>query len=353
MGLGLIAGLTKALGSKALNGVLGIGNAIGGLFQGRRQAKQQEKLQNQQMEYGREMWEKQNKAENERMALQNQWNMEAAEKTQEYAKEMFDYTGYENQVRQMKAAGLNPALMNGGSASGGQASGATVEPAQVMQPMGLQVALQAEQTQAQTALINAQAEKTRQESKRQAIDSIITSSADLVNKINDSKLKEKQKEVAEKSIKQIEATISQIKENTEVLRNNKELLEFQNDINKMIKSSTYWDKDKEVDWEQSVIAKYYGELKKDIATWEKEEQQMLFDKEIVKRLWKDIERITQGKVDELSIGTPQFSKLSVEMERENWDFKQEKALSDIIDQLGGDGKYARLLVKIIKYFLEK
>ena len=76
---------------------------------------------------------------------------------------MFDYTGYENQVKQMKAAGLNPALINGGSGSAGQAHGATVSPATAMQPMGLQVALQAQQAAAQTALTNAQAEKIRSE----------------------------------------------------------------------------------------------------------------------------------------------------------------------------------------------
>ena len=47
------------------------------------------------------------------MEQQNEWNKEAAAKSQEYAKEMFDYTGYENQVKQVKAAGLNPALLNG------------------------------------------------------------------------------------------------------------------------------------------------------------------------------------------------------------------------------------------------
>ena len=90
-------------------------------------------------------------AENDRMALQNQWNKEAAEQSQQYAKEMFDYTGYENQVKQMKAAGLNPALMNGGAGSAGQASaGADVQPAQVFQPMGIQMALQAQQVMANT-----------------------------------------------------------------------------------------------------------------------------------------------------------------------------------------------------------
>ena len=67
----------------------------------------------------------------------------------------------------MKAAGLNPALLDGGSGSAGQAHGATVSPATAMQPMGLQVALQAQQAAAQTALTNAQAEKIRSETTEQ------------------------------------------------------------------------------------------------------------------------------------------------------------------------------------------
>ena len=59
------------------------------------------------------MYGRQSADEDRRMQLQYQWNKEAAAKSQEYAKEMFDYTGYENQVKQMKAAGLNPALLNG------------------------------------------------------------------------------------------------------------------------------------------------------------------------------------------------------------------------------------------------
>ena len=44
---------------------------------------------------------------------------EAAEQSQQYSKEMFDYTGYENQVAHMKAAGLNPALLYGNGGGGG------------------------------------------------------------------------------------------------------------------------------------------------------------------------------------------------------------------------------------------
>ena len=149
------------------------------------------------MQYGREMWEKQNQAENERMALQNQWNKDAAAQSQQYAKEMFDYTGYENQVKQMKAAGLNPALMNGGGGSAGQASaGAEVQPAQAFQPMGIQMALQAQQVMANTQLANAQAQKTRAEATAQNMENLIGSSVDLVKKVAEiRKNKEEVKEV--------------------------------------------------------------------------------------------------------------------------------------------------------------
>jgi hypothetical protein len=132
------------------------------------------------------MWEKQNQAENDRMVLQNQWNKEAAEQSQQYAKDMFDYTGYENQVKQMKAAGLNPALMNGGGGSAGQASaGAEVQPAQAFQPMGIQMALQAQQVMANTQLANAEADKTRAEATAQNMQNLIGNSIDLAQKIGE------------------------------------------------------------------------------------------------------------------------------------------------------------------------
>ena len=148
-------GLLGFLGGGGGGLITGLAGTIAGAASAGKDRDLQRELQNQQMEYGQKMYALQTKDEKERMELQNQWNKEAAAKSQEYAKEMFDYTGYENQVKQMKAAGLNPALLNGGSGSPGQAHGATVEPATAMQPMGLQVALQAQQTAAQTALTNA------------------------------------------------------------------------------------------------------------------------------------------------------------------------------------------------------
>ena len=60
----------------------------------------------------------------EYMDKQFEQNKEAAAINQGYAKEMWDYTSFENQRKHMEAANLNPALMYGmGGAAGGSASG--------------------------------------------------------------------------------------------------------------------------------------------------------------------------------------------------------------------------------------
>jgi hypothetical protein len=166
--------------------ITGLASTITGAVQNKQALAWQKEQWQDQKEYGREMWEKQNQAENDRMVLQNQWNKEAAEQSQQYAKDMFDYTGYENQVKQMKAAGLNPALMNGGGGSAGQASaGAEVQPAQAFQPMGIQMALQAQQVMANTQLANAEADKTRAEATAQNMQNLIGNSIDLAQKIGE------------------------------------------------------------------------------------------------------------------------------------------------------------------------
>ena len=152
------------------------------------------------------MYALQSKDEKERMEQQNEWNKEAAAKSQEYAKEMLDYTGYENQVKQMKAAGLNPALLNGGSGSARQAHGATVNPATAMQPMGLQVALQAQQTAAQTALINAEAEKTRSETTSQKVENMIGVGVELAKKVAEIRKNKKDTEEVEQKIENLKKT---------------------------------------------------------------------------------------------------------------------------------------------------
>ena len=102
------------------------------------------------------------------MALQNQYQQQAAEKSQQYAKDYWDYTNTENQVKHLKNAGLNIGLMYGQSGAGGMGASGGAHQASPEQPQGNPVgmAIQVQQLEqqrrmndAQIALAKAQAQK--------------------------------------------------------------------------------------------------------------------------------------------------------------------------------------------------
>lgn len=109
------------------------------------------------------------------MALQNQYQKQAAAQSQQYAKDYWDYTNTENQVQHLKNAGLNIGLMYGQSGSGGMGASGGAHQASPEQPQGSPVgmALQVQQIEqqrrmndAQIALAEAQAEKTKAEKEK-------------------------------------------------------------------------------------------------------------------------------------------------------------------------------------------
>ena len=335
-------GLLGFLGGGGSGLITGIAGTIAGAASGAKDRKLQRELQQQQMEYGREMYALQSKDEDRRMEQQNQWNKEAAAKSQEYAKEMFDYTGYENQVKQMKAAGLNPALLNGGSGSAGQAHGATVEPTTAMQPMGLQVALQAQQTAAQTALINAQAEKTRSETTTQKVENLVGVGIELSKKVAEVRKSKKDTEEVEQKIENLKKTAEATEESIKLIQanvDNKEvqtrIAQFQDEMNRVIKSSVWYENGKSHGWEETVIEKYYGNFKRDMATLSHDEKKMLFDKDILDKLSKDIELIVQGKLDELTKPTQEVQLLMKKYERDAWELDQDRAFSKMLEEMTG------------------
>ena len=66
----------------------------------------------------------QNDDQREMMELQAKLNQQQAQHNQGLAKDMWNYTSYPNQVRNMEAAGLNPALLYGMGGQGGSTAGA-------------------------------------------------------------------------------------------------------------------------------------------------------------------------------------------------------------------------------------
>lgn len=109
------------------------------------------------------------------MALQNQYQQQAAAQSQQYAKEYWDYTNAENQVQHLKNAGLNIGLMYGQSGAGGMGASGGARQAAPEQPQGNPVgmALQIQQIEqqrrmndAQITLTEAQAKKAEEEAKK-------------------------------------------------------------------------------------------------------------------------------------------------------------------------------------------
>ena len=123
----------------------------------------------------RKAMEEQMKYNKHIMALQNQYQQEAAAKSQQYAKDYWDYTNAENQVQHLKNAGLNIGLMYGQSGAGGMGAsgGARQESPDQAQGNPIGMALQVQQIEqqrrmndAQIALAEAQAKKAEEEAKK-------------------------------------------------------------------------------------------------------------------------------------------------------------------------------------------
>lgn len=170
----------SAGGGGIISGAMGL---IAGGIGARKQRKWQEKQNELNRDFAKEMAEQQNQYEIDRMGLQAKFNKEAADYSQQLAKDMWNYTGYENQKAQMEAAGLNPALMYGGGGGGGQSTnGGSQQGVAALQPMGLQVALQAEQARANIALTNAQTEKTKAEAIQAGTLQMASGAMDLISK---------------------------------------------------------------------------------------------------------------------------------------------------------------------------
>lgn len=119
---------------------------------------------------------KEQEAYNKRiMALQYQYQQQAAAQSQQYAKDYWDYTNTENQVRHLKNSGLNIGLMYGQNGAGGMGAsgGARQESPDQAQGNPVGMALQVQQIEqqrrmndAQIALAEAQASKAKEEAKK-------------------------------------------------------------------------------------------------------------------------------------------------------------------------------------------
>ena len=219
--MGLIAGSITA--DAALGAGMGL---LGNLFSGIGAKKKQK--------HAKELMELQNQYELDRMEQQFGYNMQAAEKEQQYALDMFNhqfktqsewnekmlenqrkYDSPTEEMNRLKEAGINPATYyaGGGGGAGGSGigamgvsasgGGASVAGVSGIQPMAIQVGLQAQMQQEQISLTRAQAAKTfaeaanmvgvEREERKQNIEE--SKSKILVNRAQEAKTYEELKKV--------------------------------------------------------------------------------------------------------------------------------------------------------------
>ena len=120
----------------------------------------------------------------------------------------------------------------------------------------------------------------------------------------------------EKEVERVQEEVNNLITQGDILKENKELLEFQNGANRIIKNGTHFDeKGRATNWEEALLIRYYGTLSKEMAQWNKDEQQALFDKEVLERMMKDIDAIATGKVNEFSLSGMKFDLMQKEWER--------------------------------------
>lgn len=333
----------KAIGSAALGGLTGgvgglVSGAIGGLGSlfgiGRRKEKK-----------AREAEEREHQRQLEYMGLQAQYNKEQAKYSTELSKEMWDYTNYENQIKHLEAAGLNPALLYGQGGGGGSAAGAgTAAGVGLPSSTGVGMGIQWETMEANKELAKAQAAKTNAEAAK-----LMTTDTENVKSDTDKKRQE-----IEESKKRIDLLKSQIHKTNEESKGI-EFNNYLNDLKKNIKlqgevnGQTVWTKGFEELFKENELQRMLA----DYGISQKQYQEAKNDKEIAIRLSDTLDEIANGKIAVFGKMVEEAKQAKNETAIQKWQFEQDKALSELIEELGGEGKYGKLLTGIISAIFNK
>lgn len=307
-------------------GILGAGMGLVGTLAGINS--QEQAMQNQ--------W----KLEKEKMALQAKYNKEQANYSQQLALDMWNKTNYEEQVKHMQAAGLNPALLYSKGGAGGSTAGAgTAAPVSDGTTQAVGMGLQAKQIAISQAQQMAETAKTVAETaKISGVDteSVKTSIKKILQDIEASKAGQAE----------TEARTDKTKAETKII-------EFTNWLNEAKKKLVYWE-----DGESGNYADLQAKLDFQKAMTEqyglsKQEAEYLQDKKIINKLEEHLDEIVNGKVAVYHELVEKAKQAKNETAQRRWEFEQEKALSDLIEDIGGDGKYSRMLSKIISGIFDK
>ncbi|QRV61826.1 DNA pilot protein [Microvirus sp.] len=331
LGSAALSGLTGGVGGLISGAISGIGSLLG--------------IGSRKKKIAREAEEREYKRQLEYMGLQAQYNKEQAKYTTELAKDMWEYTNYPNQVKQLEKAGLNPALLYGQGGGGGSAAGGgTAAGVGLPSSTGVGMGIQWQQMEAQKRLTEAEAAKANAEAaKLMTVDTEKTSSET-----------EKNKQDIKESEKRIEQMTSQIHKTNEESKT----LEFNNWLNELKKSiklqgevngKTIWSKGFGDLFKENELQKMLAEY----GISQKQYNEAKNDKEIAIRLSDALDEIANGKIAVFGKMVEEAKQAKNETAIQRWQFEQDKALSDLINSLSGDGKYGKLITAVVSAIFGK
>lgn len=254
----------KGLGNSITNGITGgigsgISGAIGGVLGGV-------------LGLGSRVEKKQWEYEQKRMEQQFLYNKAMADYNHKLGLQMYEATGYRSQVRQMKEAGLNPALMYGSAGTTGQATQGTGAGVQQGNTQAVAMGLNLIRMQKDIELADAQIAKTREEAKseesKRGVNESVQKLNDTISKLNTAKLDE------------IPETINLIKEQVIAMKSNNVVLT----ATEQERIAIAWENAQKAQWEQ-IEARLSAEMKekeRDMLAAKQERWQEYIDGEIRK-----------------------------------------------------------------------
>lgn len=273
----------KGLGNSVVNGITGgigsgISGAVGGLLGGV-------------LGLGKSAEKRQWEYEQKRMEEQFRYNKAMADYNHMLGLQMYEATGYKSQVRQMREAGLNPALMYGSAGTTGQATQGTGAGVQQGNTQAVMMGLNMVRMQKDIELANAQIEKTREEAKteesKRGVNESVQNLNKTISKLNTAKLDE------------IPETINLIKEQVIAMKSNNVVLT----ATEQERIAIVWENTLKAQWEQ-IEARLSAEIKekeRDMLTAKQERWQEYIDAEIRKLQAEGIEKEVNAKLAEAKI----------------------------------------------------
>lgn len=347
----------KGGGGGIISSVLGGGM---GLIGGAINAKHQKEMQERSFEYGREMMEKQNQAELQRLGLQFDYNKRTAQYNQGLAREMYDYTfdkqnEYNNPTAEKaryEAAGLNPALLygSGGGSGGGTSatsSGGQMAPVAGMQPMGIQVALQAEAQKAQIELTKAQTNSIKADTMKKVTADMANAGLELVSNMINNKKTDTDTRKAEQEIGNLKKNNELIDAEISKIKNENKISEFQIWLNKIKQEiAEVQSNGATLSYGQLLGMKELQGLKTELKELGLRFDEADFNQNKIVGLFNNLEEIVKGETDGYKINSKKYEEM-------DWNLKNDKAFGDLLNEIGMDNKYSKLLLGIIKYFAAK